>query len=326
VILSASEGEPVHVATATNAAYLPWCATTLLSAMQSTSGRVVVAHVIVDDDVQARDRDALVRMGESEHAEVRFVEIDRQRLADLPAAVRNHGGAISCARFLLPEQLADVERVVYLDADTLVVDSLAPLVPTPLGPAGLGAVCNVVDPGMRWHLDRLPLQNAGRYLNSGVLLMDLARLRADGAADELLECVRRYAATLLWVDQDALNLVFGDGWTELHPRWNAQNSLWRWPELAADVLGADALRAATTAPAVLHFEGPSLAKPWHYLNSHPYRDRYRAVTAATPWGPVTPEDRTPATAVIARMPAAWRLPMYVRLLALRARVRPTRSG
>lgn len=320
-----SETDVLHVATGTNTAYLHWCATTILSAIRSTPERRVVVHVIADSDVGTEDRDRLSRMAAAEGGAVEFLELDMGRLAELPEPVRHHGGAISCARFLLPDQLPQVRRLVYLDADTLTVDSLTPLAETPLDGSGLGAVTNVVEPRMRWHLERLGL--AGRpYLNSGVLLMDLDWMRRNDSPRLLLQCLRDKGEQLMWVDQDALNLVFGEDWTRLHPRWNAQNSLWRWPDLAADVFGAAVLREAVESPAVLHFEGPSIAKPWHYLCTHPYAAAYRDVAARTPWGTVRLSDRTPVTALIAHTPRSWRLPLYVRLLQARSRLRRSPSG
>jgi lipopolysaccharide biosynthesis glycosyltransferase len=315
----------IHLATGTNAAYLHWCATAVLSAIEATPERPLTVHVIVDDDVDVGSRERLTKMAAARDAAVDFVAVDRTRLADLPEAVRHHGGAISCARFLLPEQLGDVDRLVYLDADTLVTDSLAELAGVGLGDHPLGAVVNVIEPRMRWHLERLGL-DARPYLNSGVLVLDLDRLRHEGSADRLLSCVRERGEALMWVDQDALNLVHGDEWLAVHPRWNAQNSFWRWPDLAAAALGADLHREAVQRPGVVHFEGPSIAKPWHYLCTHPMRAPYRATAARTPWGRVTLADRTLVTRLIATAPPSWRLPAYVRLVQARQRLRRERSG
>src|SRR5207253_2718503 len=79
---------------------------------------------------------------------------------------------------------------------------------------------------------------------------------------------------LVWPDQDACNVALEGRWLALHPRWNAQNSLWTWGDLARGVFGVDVVEEATTAPAILHFEGPSLSKPWHALCRHPWRDEY----------------------------------------------------
>ena len=46
-------------------------------------------------------------------------------------------------RIFLPELLPDVDRVLYLDADTIAVDSLAPLWEIDLDDSYLGAVTNV---------------------------------------------------------------------------------------------------------------------------------------------------------------------------------------
>jgi lipopolysaccharide biosynthesis glycosyltransferase len=185
-------------------------------------------------------------------------------------------------------------------------------------------VRNVVEPAMAARLRGLGVDDPRRYLNSGVLLMDLELLRRRGTAAELLRCVHERGDELLWVDQDALNLVLGDDWHELPPRWNAQNSLWSWRPWAVDVLGAEAVDDAVRTPAVLHFEGPWLCKPWHYLCTHPFVDRYRRVHADTPWGGTPLTDRTVATRAIRRLPAARQVPAYVRLVRLRRRVRRSR--
>src|SRR3712207_7725637 len=44
----------------------------------------------------------------------------------------------------------------------------------------------------------------------------------------------------------------------------------------ADVFGAEAVAAAQATPAIRHFEGPGVAKPWHYLFEFPHRDVYLA--------------------------------------------------
>ena len=49
-------------------------------------------------------------------------------------------------RIFLPDLLPDVDRVLYLDADTLVVDDVTPLFDQPLGHAYVAAVANVLEP------------------------------------------------------------------------------------------------------------------------------------------------------------------------------------
>lgn len=246
-----------------------------------------------------------------------FHDVDYERLAGLPPSVAQHGGPISCARLILAETIPDVDRCVYIDADTLTVSSLSALGTMPLDDAPVGAVLNVVEPSMRESLHDLGFAKPLRYLNSGVLLMNLDYLRRHDAADELLTYMRERVDSLIWGDQGALNAVFAGAWLELHPRWNTQNSYWHWHDWAVETFGQDRLAEATSDPAILHFEGPLLAKPWHYLSNHGYRHDYRATLAATPWGPLPLEDRTLATRLMAWLPWKQRVAAYLRLLEFR---------
>lgn len=311
-------GGPVHVALATDHAYLPWCATAVLSCLRTADCGVVV-HLVHAADVGPGERDRFRAMVEAEGGELRLLAVDDLDVGWLPPAVAGFGGAVSCARLVLPEVLTDVDRLLYLDADTLVLRAVGELYRAPLQGRPVGAVRNVVEAAAA---DRLRSLGADpqRYLNSGVLLMDLEELRRRGTAAALTACVRERGDRLLWVDQDALNLVLGDDWHELPPRWNAQNSLWSWTSEAVEVFGVDAVADATRAPAVLHFEGPWLCKPWHYLCTHPWADEYRRTLAETPWGGAPLTDRTPVTRAIRRLPQRRQVDAYVRLVRLRRRL------
>ena len=135
----------------------------------------------------------------------------------------------------------------------------------------------------------------GGFFNSGVLLMDLDRMRAERSSDQLFKVAADLRESLIWPDQDALNLVFARRWLPLHPRWNTQNSFWAWRRWAVEVFGEALLEDAIRRPGIRHFEGPGLSKPWHYLCPYPGRKEYRAIWAETPWADVPLEDRTAAT-------------------------------
>lgn len=302
----------VHVSTGTDAGYLPWCATTLLSLLAATSDAKLVIHLFCDDNVGEQDQQRLDDMVRAAGGELHVLPVDREALAGLPPAVAAHGGAISCARLLLPELLPAVDRLVYVDADTLAIDSVTALAAAPLDGNLLGAVSNVVHPDMRARLRDLGLDPAN-YLNSGILVMDLAAMRADGSAAATLRYIADEGDRLLWVDQDALNVVFAGAWAPLHPRWNAQNSFWTWRPWAANLFGEQLVSEAVADPGILHFEGPWLSKPWHYLCQHPYAARYRQMLAATPWHGRPLEDRTIATMAIRMLPANKRVGAFLRL-------------
>jgi lipopolysaccharide biosynthesis glycosyltransferase len=174
---------------------------------------------------------------------------------------------------------------------------------------------------MRPHVASLGIRDPRHYFNAGVLLVDLVALRAEHSWERISEFVRGVAQPLTWFDQDALNVVFAEQWKPLEPRWNVQNSFWAWSQWATDVFGSEALAEANRNPAILHFEGPSICKPWHYLSPHPHRERYLATLADTPWFGEPLTDRTVATRVIRRLPPDQRIPAYLKLEGYRDGVR-----
>lgn len=243
--------------------------------------------------------------------------IDDARVAELPAM-----GRISRAmwyRLFLPELLAGIDRVVYLDCDVIVRSPLDEFYGADLGDAGLGAVANVFEALHRDRPAALGLPPGARYFNSGVLLMDLGAWRAGEVARRILERVRASSPRLLFPDQDALNLEFAGRWRELHPRWNCQNSFFYLGEAGSAFSGPE-LAEAVRNPAIVHFEGGALAKPWHYLCKNPHRHLYFEHRRATPWPEQAIEGRTWVNRLLRLVPMRQLLPTLRLLQGLRRRL------
>jgi lipopolysaccharide biosynthesis glycosyltransferase len=155
-----------------------------------------------------------------------------------------------------------------------------------------------------------------------VLVTDLAAWRAADASERMI----RFATSrpLPWFDQDALNVVFAGQWKALDARWNAMNSLWTWPSFADDTYGGPEADAARQRPAILHFEGPLVVKPWHFLSPHPWRAAYRETLGQTAWADVPLAERTLATRAIARLPEQRWLAAYHRWHVARRRLASAR--
>lgn len=283
-------------------------------------GRELTLHLLhdgsLDPDPRLRQVAAMVERAGAQFA---VHGITRAEAEQLPIVELFGTGWTVWLRAFLPEQLADVDRVLYLDVDTLVTAPLDPLFATDLRGAPLAAVANVYSPDQRSRVHDLGISDHHRYFNSGVLLLDLDQMRAEHATEQLLRAVAaRSADALPMPDQDALNLVFHERWHPLHPRWNAQYKLWDDPASAAEYFGMEASEARG-APAIVHFEGPSLCKPWHALNAHPWRKAWWEALRRTPFASARAQDRGAATAALRLLPEPWRVRGYYKLAQLRQR-------
>jgi lipopolysaccharide biosynthesis glycosyltransferase len=279
----------LHIACATDSAYVPHSAAMLHSAI-SHGGSPLVVHFLHGPQFPAKQASKLQGMFSGQRSELVFHEVLDLQLQGLP--LDHRFGPAMWYRIFLPELLPDVTQVLYLDADTLVVDGLDPLWETDLDGCYLAAVANVF---MEYHRHRGPELGIelADYFNSGVLMFNLVQMRAENFAGKLIELVNRRGSQLAWPDQDALNLTAQSRWVRLHPRWNVMNSFTSRPQLAAEVFGAERLAAAVANPAVRHFEGPAWAKPWHAGHQGPGRELYRQHREATPWPRIKLEGNSP---------------------------------
>lgn len=271
--------------------YAAHSAAMLHSVLAHDDPAAVRIHYLPGPAITAEHERAIEGMVRELGAAISFLHVEDQRLAGLPT--EGFTRKATWYRIFLPELLPDVERLLYLDADLIVLDSLAPLWEVDLGEHYLGAVTNVLEPIYAHRPAELGITRPNAYFNAGVLLMNLEAMRRDDRTAALEEYARSHAAELLWRDQDALNVVLGERRLPLHPRWNCMNSFLTVPEAAEEVFTAEELAGALGDPAVRHFEGPGENKPWHYLCPHEGRALYAVHRRGTPWPRVRPEGRTP---------------------------------
>jgi lipopolysaccharide biosynthesis glycosyltransferase len=284
----------VHVACAVEGSYVPHSAAMLHSVLANSEGARVHVHYLHGPDLPQSDRALLADMIETNGGEISFVEVADEMCADLPT--RGFTGKATWYRIFLPELLPAIDRVLVLDADVIATDSLGPLWTTDVGDHYLAAVTNVFQLNHLGTPARLGLRDPHCYFNAGVMLMNLELMRKDRCTEALRDFGIRHGYELDWRDQDALNAVLGKKRLALHPRWNCMNSVLLFP-WSAYVFDVETLAEARRDPAIRHFEGPTVNKPWHYLCDRGSRAVYIQHRRQTPWAHIELEGRTPANVV-----------------------------
>jgi lipopolysaccharide biosynthesis glycosyltransferase len=189
-------------------------------------------------------------------------------------SMSNYITSATFGRLVLPNILpSDVDRVLYLDADLLIVGDLSPLCAHPLDGAAMAAVREPSDPffwsrnGLE-HVFALDMDPWTPYFNAGVLVMDLPLFRELEVRRRCLEYVAVHRPVRM--DQDALNAVLRNRIAELPAVWNVENYFFKSLSRRAryETLLAEAK--------VLHYVGRS--KPW---NQDVWRaEEWRAYRAA----------------------------------------------
>ena len=111
------------------------------------------------------------------------------------------------AAFLLPE---DLDRILYLDADTVVINSLTELYHTPFEGNSFLACTHIRKTLSTINRLRLGIKDDRPYINSGVMLMNLVALRENQKIEDITDYVEKYKNVLTLPDQDIITALYGD--------------------------------------------------------------------------------------------------------------------
>lgn len=168
-------------------------------------------------------------------------------------------------KFSLGNLFPDLDRIIYLDGDLLVRGGLEELWATPLDMENEYAAA-VMDVAALYY-QRDYIRKVAHYFNSGVMVLNLALMRAEHA-DEKLIAIKQELQDRALMDQNALNTLFDGQLRLLPPRYNflhvnldrAQDK-WTQEQFNA-FFGVDYSRKADAAAdaQILHFA--SRQKPW----------------------------------------------------------------
>ncbi len=253
-------GAALTIASTIDRRYLQPLVVTVASLVEHLPTGTPVRLFVLHDGLTAAD---LRHLEAFVHVEAIAPPLDR--LAGLP--VRRPFTREAYFPLLLPDVLPTaLDRVLFLDADLLVLDDLTPLWTVDLEGAPVAAVADgaiplVSSPRGLAAYRALGIPAAAPYFNAGVMLMDLGAWRREAVTPRAIEFLRS-ARRVDFLHQEALNAVLWNRWRPLPSRWNVLAGLaGRFDVALPDV------------PAIAHFAGRF--KPWLMAVGGPFGPDYR---------------------------------------------------
>lgn len=209
---------------------------------------------------------------------------------------------------LLPES---IDKVIYLDSDVLVKRDLTELWSLDVGDhyclAAVDIACPFVDayqaqsahrrykkaiphlaaisPIPNWR--QLELDGSADYFNSGVMVLNLARWRAESIDQKLLACLRDNESHVWCWDQYALNVVFAGQWGKLPAHWNQGAHVFEYPDESHSPIDGSEFVQMRDQPSLIHFT--TEFKPWRFEPFHPLREQFFEQLDQTAWAGWRPE-------------------------------------
>lgn len=136
-----------------------------------------------------------------------------------------YSSAVYLYRSFIARMFMQYDKAIYIDADTLLMGDIGKLYDIDLGENAVAARVDpkvAASPEFTAYVEKALGVPATEYVNSGVLLMNLRKLRKLHYITRMTDLMKEYDASLVAPDQDYLNIILMGKILHLPAEWNAQ--------------------------------------------------------------------------------------------------------
>lgn len=283
----------LSLAVASDINYVPHLASLLSSVIDNHRRDIFLDIIILDGGIWDMQKKLLSKLFEGvNNVQVTYLDMESQ-LKNI--TMHSHFTQPTLYRLYLPEVLKKREKILYLDTDMVVVDSLLPLYNMETKDYYVLAAKDLimrsfVHKKIRSHQESGGLESeeylekyvgmnkrSENYFQAGTLLLNLRKMRDDNLVGRMIDDISNKPYWFL--DQDILNKYLGEKVKLIDNKWNVIHI----PESHLETLTEEERKDyldSQNNPVVIHYAGTG--KPW-LNNINPHSHYYWYYLRKTAW-------------------------------------------
>ncbi len=261
--------------------YIKYCTIVIASIIYNNQNEKITFHLLSDDITDKNKQKLQNWLTSYKYKSIVFYKIDASKFKDFPIGESSYLNISTYYRLAMPSLLSDIKKVLYLDCDVIVNQSLKELWNVDISGYACAGVRDRINDSIRLY-NRLNYPLSDGYVNAGVLLINLERWRQDNIFEKSISIARKESDKLKNHDQDLINKIYHGQIKMLPFKYNLlEYYLYTENWLYMDRKYYPEIIEACKSPAIIHFCMPQ--KPWHYECINPYKELYYKYRAMTPW-------------------------------------------
>ena len=243
--------------------YAKYASVVIASILSNAANDDLLHFYILDGKISSENKTKMLSLEKIKPCKIEFVEVDENKLG-IYKQINTHEYITlpTYYRLILSELLPDVDKIIYLDCDTVVNTSLKDLFETDFSDNIIAGVLDArVKHKSKW--------KNSKYINAGMVVFDLEKIRNGKIEQKFAEYTKNNPEKIETGDQDIINYTLEGRIKILPDEWNVQ------------VSGFASRTSFTKHPKIIHYIG--YYKPWVFGSCTFFKDLYFKYLQITPW-------------------------------------------
>lgn len=268
--------------------YVPFAGVSMTSLFENNREMKFDVYIL-GENISSENMEILNELASKYHRKLIFVDtgyvVEQLELLGIPQYRGSHATNL---KMFLPEIFKEeTGRILYIDSDTAVVNSLYELEHFNLEGMPLAMAYDSLG---KKHAKEIGLSACDGYYNAGVILFDLQRWKELDCTGKIIRHVKEVRAHYMAPDQDLINIVLKDQIKKLPMQYNIQPIHLKYQQKQFNrtfrpgkYYNDDEISRALEKPIILHFFRFAGEFPWNKDSQHPCVEVFDLYLSKSPW-------------------------------------------
>ena len=265
----------------------------ILSLLENNRECDAIHIYIMDNHISDINKNRLIEVAKEYQRDISFVPMpDMKELTGQEIDTRRWNISTFGRLYMASALPETVHKVLNIDCDTIIVDSIEPLWNTDMTGKVFGGMLECINDRYRRNVGK---KDGDYYLNGGIVFLNLDEVRAGDYERKFTDYITKYGSSLAYLDQDVLNgVVEQEKKVKLPMRYNTlsiyfyatyEQVLKIRRSKSQDFYSKEEFSEAISNPGLVHFTTCFLdgLRPWIKGNQHPYLKTFLKYKEMSPW-------------------------------------------
>ncbi|MCM1265056.1 MAG: glycosyltransferase family 8 protein [Candidatus Gastranaerophilales bacterium] len=256
----------MNIALSTDDNYAKYAGVVIASILENNKNEDLVFYIL-DGGITPENKEKIMNLITISDCEIQFIKIDDKLFEDYKK-IKTHKyiNIATFYRLKLGSLLPNIDKVLYLDCDVVVNSNIKELYDTDIDNY---YAAGAKDIACQTHNKKPELKEGSLYVNAGMLLFNLDKIRNENIEEKYLEYTQKNFENIFLGDQQIINVVLQGYIKQVDDCWNLQSSNF----INRSIYMKN--------PKLIHYIGKQ--KPWIFASLNYYKDLYFKYLQMTDW-------------------------------------------